>query len=72
MEKKTRKKSDLLTTLIVIIVAISIIAIVIFGMTYFFNSIKIENKTEQQSEQDIRRNNDVILFKIDNNKYINL
>lgn len=71
MEKKTRKKSDLLTTLAVFTVSIFIICIVIFGVTYILNSIRIEKRTEQQSEQDIKKNNTVILYKINDNKGIN-
>lgn len=71
MERKTRKKSDLLTTLAVFTVSIFIICIVIFGVTYILNSIRIEKRTEQQSEQDIKKNNTVILYNINDNKGIN-
>lgn len=77
MEKKTRKKSPLVTTLTIIIILFAIITVIFTLSTYFMNVARDnENKSyteEQQKQQEIQnqKDNNVILYKIDNNKNVN-
>lgn len=76
MEKKTRKKSILLTTIVIVFITIMTIAIIIAISAYLMNVIKEkqykENSEKQQAVENIKRENDEILFRIGNiyiNKY---
>ena len=72
MEKKTRKKSELLTVIVVLVVTISV---VIVGYAIYirivnevqYNQSKI--RTEQENKE--QNNNSEILYKLSDNKYIN-
>lgn len=76
MEKKTRKKSILLTTIVIVFITIITIAIIIAIAAYLMNVIKEKQYKEisekQQEVENIKRENDEILFRIGNiyiNKY---
>jgi hypothetical protein len=74
MEKKTRRKSSLITAIVVMVVTIGIIAVIFTISTYFMNLARdYDNekyKEEQQEQESIKRNNDNIVFKI-GSKYVN-
>lgn len=74
MEKKTRKKSSLITAIVVMLVALGIIAVIFAISTYFMNLARdYDNekyKEEQQEQESIKRNNDNIVFKV-GSKYVN-
>lgn len=74
MEKKTRKKSSLITAIVVMVVALGIIAVIFAISTYFMNLARdYDNekyKEEQQEQESIKRNNDNIVFRI-GSKYVN-
>jgi len=75
MEKKTRKKSKLLTTLTIIIIVVAIISVIVTLSIHFMNVARYnDNKKyiqEQQEQENIKKSNKVMLYKINNNKYIN-
>lgn len=76
MEKKTRKKSSLITAIVVTIITIGIIAIISIISTFIMNSArdydnkKYKEEQQQQEQENAQRNDNNILFKI-NGKYIN-
>lgn len=77
MEKKTRKKSPLVATLTIVIILFVIITVIFTLSTYFMNVARDNDKKryteEQQKQQEIQnqKDNNVILYKLDNNKNIN-
>lgn len=76
MEKKTRKKSSLITAIVVTMITIGIIAIISIISTFIMNSArdydnkKYKEEQQQQEQENAQRNDNNILFKI-NDKYIN-
>ncbi len=76
MEKKTRKKSSLITAIVVMVVTIGIIAVISIISTFIMNSArdydnkKYKEEQQQQEQENAQRNDNNILFKI-NDKYIN-
>lgn len=76
MEKKTRKKSVLITIIMSICIFIGIIAVIFTVSTYFMNVARdYDNKKYKEEQQELeqenaQRNDNNILFKI-NDKYIN-
>lgn len=76
MEKKTRKKSVLITIIMSICIFIGIIAVIFTVSTYFMNvardydNKKYKEEQQQQEQENAQRNDNNILFKI-NGKYIN-
>lgn len=68
MEKKSRKKSPLITILMIILIAVVSISVIICISMYFLKTANMEDMESQQegNEQKINRE---ILFKIDD-KYI--
>lgn len=76
MEKKTRKKSVLITIIMSICIFIGIIAVIFTVSTYFMNIARdYDNKKYKEEQQELeqknaQRNDNNILFKI-NDKYIN-
>jgi len=74
MEKKTRKKSSLITGIVVMVVTIGTLAVIFTISTVIMNSARdYDNekyKEEQQEQESIKRNNDNIVFKI-GSKYVN-
>ena len=76
MEKKTRKKSVLITIIMLICIFIGIIAVIFTVSTYFMNIARdYDNKKYKEEQQELeqknaQRNDNNILFKI-NDKYIN-
>lgn len=76
MEKKTRKKSSLITAIVVMLVALGIIAVIFAIFTYFMNvardydNKKYKEKQQELEQENAQRNDNNVLFKI-NDKYIN-
>lgn len=72
MEKKTRKKSELLTVIVVLVVTISVVTVGYAIYTRIVNEVQYnQSKLEAEQENKEQNNNSEILFKLSDNKYIN-
>lgn len=76
MEQKTRKKSEFLTFLSKLILILILISIIIFAIYQALDKMNInkrqEKKKQESQSQQLEYNNNDILFKMRNDKYVNL
>lgn len=75
MEKKTRKKSNVVSKTYIVIGTVVILFVLSMGITFYMMTPKHKtneevDKYKYEQQEDIKKNNNNILFKI-GNKYIN-
>lgn len=72
MEKKTRKKSELLTVIVVLVVTISVVIVGYAIYIRIVNEVQYnQSKIQTEQENKEQNNNSEILYKLSDNKYIN-